>query len=222
MRLRPSGASGPIAVPYSGFEKYQRNDAWTFEHMALTRARPVLGDAELCRRLDGAIREVLTAPRDRQKLLADAADMRRRIAQEHKAKHVWQVKHLRGGLVDLEFLAQTLQLAHAPEHPDVLRPNTQAAFAALARAGALDGGTAEELVAATRFMRQIQGMLRLTVGPDFDEDSAHEGVRRRLAAAVGEPSFDAVRERLVATAERVRHIFAESIETPSGVSSDPS
>jgi hypothetical protein len=70
-------------------------------------------------------------------------------------------------------------------------------------------------------MRQIQGTLRLTAGETFDEQHAPEGVRRRLAAVVGEPDFDAVRARLVATAERVRHIFADTIETPSGVSSEP-
>jgi glutamate-ammonia-ligase adenylyltransferase len=221
MRLRPSGASGPIAVPLSGFERYQRDDAWTFEHMALTRARPILGDPELCQRLAGVAREVLTTERDAVKVLAEAADMRRRIAQEHKAGSVWEVKHLRGGLVDLEFLAQSLQLIHAPAHPDVVDGHTQGAFARLAEAGVLDRAVADELVAATRLMRQIQGTLRLTAGETFDEQHAPEGVRRRLAAVVGEPDFDAVRARLVATAERVRHIFADTIETPSGVSSEP-
>jgi glutamate-ammonia-ligase adenylyltransferase len=221
MRLRPSGASGPIAVTFNGFQRYQQEQAWTFEHMALTRARPILGDPELCRRLSEAITDVLTAPRDTHKMLAEAADMRRRIAQEHKAGTIWQVKHLRGGIVDLEFIAQALQLTHAKETPEVIDGNTQAAFDKLAAAGKLDRALADELIQAARFMRQIQGIQRLTAGQAVDEDSAPEGVRQRLAQAVGEPDFAHLREKLVATAERVRHIFAEQVETPAGASSDP-
>ena len=222
MRLRPSGASGPIAVTFNGFQRYQQEQAWTFEHMALTRARPILGDPELCGRLSDAITEVLTAARDTTKILGEAADMRRRIAQEHKAGTIWQVKHLRGGIVDLEFIAQALQLIHAHDAgAQVIDGNTQTAFDRLAAAGKLDRALADELIAATRFMRQIQGIQRLTAGQAVDEDTAPEGVRQRLAQAVGEPDFAHLREKLVATAERVRHIFAEQVETPSGVSSEP-
>jgi glutamate-ammonia-ligase adenylyltransferase len=222
MRLRPSGASGPIAVTFNGFQRYQQEQAWTFEHMALTRARPILGDPDFRKRLSDAITGVLTAPRDRQKILGEAADMRRRIAQEHRAGTIWQVKHLRGGIVDLEFIAQALQLTHAQEAgSQVIDGNTQAAFDKLAAAGKLDRDLADELIAATRFMRQIQGIQRLTAGQAVDEDTAPEGVRQRLAQAVGADDFAALREKLVATADRVRHIFAERIETPAGVSSDP-
>ncbi|MBK1669168.1 bifunctional glutamine synthetase adenylyltransferase/deadenyltransferase [Rhodovibrio sodomensis] len=222
MRLRPSGASGPIAVTFNGFQRYQQEQAWTFEHMALTRARPILGDPAFCRRLQEVITGVLTGPRDTAKLLGEAADMRRRIAQEHKADTIWQVKHLRGGIVDLEFIAQALQLTHARDTAGVIDGNTQAAFDKLAAAGKLDRALADELIQATRLMRQIQGIQRLTAGQAVDEDTAPEGVRQRLAQAVGAADFDQLREKLVATAGRVRHIFAELVETPSGVSSEPS
>ena len=222
MRLRPSGASGPIAVTFNGFQRYQREQAWTFEHMALTRARPILGDPDFCRRLQDVITGVLTAPRDVHKTLAEAADMRRRIAQERKARTIWQVKNLRGGLVDLEFIAQALLLTHAQDAgAAVIDGNTQSAFDKLATAGKLDRALADELIAATRFMRQIQGIQRLTAGQAVDEETAPEGVRQRLAQAVGEPDFEHLRGKLVTTAERVRHIFAEQVETPSGVSSEP-
>ena len=222
MRLRPSGASGPIAVTFNGFQRYQREQAWTFEHMALTRARPILGDPDFCRRLQDVINGVLTAPRDVNKTLAEAADMRRRIAQERKARTVWQVKNLRGGIVDLEFIAQALQLTHAQDAgAAVIDGNTQSAFDKLAAAGKLDRALADELIAATRLLRQIQGIQRLTAGRAVDEETAPEGVRQRLAQALGEPDFEHLRDKLVATAERVRHIFAEQVETPGGVSSDP-
>jgi glutamate-ammonia-ligase adenylyltransferase len=80
MRLRPSGESGPIACSLEAFALYQRESAWTWERMALTRARPVAGEPALCRRIETAVTDALTAPRDPQRLLADIADMRLRIA----------------------------------------------------------------------------------------------------------------------------------------------
>src|SRR5439155_7239270 len=80
MRLRPSGESGPIASSLAAFGQYQRESAWTWEHMALTRARPIAGDARLCEGIAAAIAAALRAPRDPQRLVGDVADMRRRIA----------------------------------------------------------------------------------------------------------------------------------------------
>ena len=85
MRLRPSGESGPIASSLAGFARYQRESAWTWEHMALTRARPIAGDADLQRRVRDAIATALCRPRDPRRLVADVADMRRRIAEEYAA-----------------------------------------------------------------------------------------------------------------------------------------
>src|SRR4029077_3994366 len=81
MRLRPSGSSGPIASSLDAFAQYQRDAAWTWERMALTRARPVAGDVGWCQRIDEAIRTALTAPRDASGLLVDVADMRERLAE---------------------------------------------------------------------------------------------------------------------------------------------
>ena len=84
MRLRPSGSSGPIATSLVGFTRYQRESAWTWEHMALTRARPVAGDAALRRQIADAVAVILAAPRDPERLLLDVADMRRLIEVEHR------------------------------------------------------------------------------------------------------------------------------------------
>src|SRR5207247_8821819 len=83
MRLRPSGESGPIASSLAAFAQYQRESAWTWEHMALTRARPIAGEAGLCRRISDTLAAVLQSPRDPEKLVVDVADMRRRIAEEN-------------------------------------------------------------------------------------------------------------------------------------------
>ncbi len=218
MRLRPSGNAGPLVGSLAGFRRYYGDggEAWTWEHMALTRARPILGDSDFCARIAAEVRAVLTAPRDPDKLLAAVVDMRERIAREHPARSDWQVKYLRGGLIDLEFLAQTLQLRHAHDHPEVLAENTQDAFARLADAGLLDRAEADSLIDATRLMRRVQGLLRLLAGDGFDENRAPEGLKAQLAAACGADDFEALRRRVLATAERVRHIFARHVPTPAG------
>ena len=120
MRLRPSGASGPIASSLAGFARYQQEAAWTWEHMALTRARPVAGDAALCRRIADVIGQVLSSTRDPGRLVADVADMRRRIAEENPRPAPWDLKNRPGGLLDLEFIVQYLMLREAASSPQVL------------------------------------------------------------------------------------------------------
>jgi glutamate-ammonia-ligase adenylyltransferase len=215
MRLRPQGESGQLVATLSAYEKYYTDDAWVWEHMALTRARPILGEAGFRTRIEAAIRDILIRPRDPDTLFAGVSDMRRRLDRERPARSDWHVKYLRGGLVDLEFLAQSLQLRHAHEHPEVLAPNTQAAFAALARAGVLAQARADFLIEATRLMRRVQGLLRLTAGAAFDESAAPAGVKEQLARACGCPDFEALRAHLLATAGEVHHIFGELIEQPA-------
>lgn len=215
MRLRPSGNAGPIATPLSGYMKYYGENAWTWEHMALIRARVVASAAPLRKKIEAGIREILLAPRDPEKLLRDIAQMRQRIEGEKPAKTIWSVKYLRGGLVDLEFLAQYLQLRHAHEAPSILATSTQAAFAKLEAAGIIDSPLATALIEATRFFRQVQGCLRLTVGPAFDADSLPEALQSTLARAAGMSDFMALRSRLLRTSEAVHQVFIERLEAPA-------
>src|SRR4029077_5219566 len=137
MRLRPSGESGPIASNLAGFAQYQRESAWTWEHMALTRARPIAGDRALCEEIAAAIAAALRAPRDKRALLVDVADMRRRIAASVPRPPPWDLRNRRGGLVDLEFTVQYLMLREASRAPEVLRRETAAALGALGDIGAV-------------------------------------------------------------------------------------
>jgi [glutamine synthetase] adenylyltransferase / [glutamine synthetase]-adenylyl-L-tyrosine phosphorylase len=215
MRLRPSGNAGPIATTLDGWRRYYEKDSWTWEHMALTRARVVLAAPAFRERIESVIRDLLCAPRDPKTLLADVARMRARIEREHSAKTIWSVKYLRGGLTDLEFLAQYLLLRHASSHPEILDGTTQAAFAKLARAKLIGGSLAQRLIEATRLMRQIQGMLRLTVGPAFDADSGTDGLKATLARAAGVADFATLRDTLVSTAQMVHEVFVDRIEAPA-------
>ncbi|MGH7094637.1 MAG: bifunctional [glutamine synthetase] adenylyltransferase/[glutamine synthetase]-adenylyl-L-tyrosine phosphorylase, partial [Stellaceae bacterium] len=145
MRLRPSGEAGPIATTIDAFARYQRDEAWTWEHMALTRARPVAGDVALFERVGAAIAGVLRRPRDRRALVTDVAAMRRRIADQHPRPSPWDLRNRRGGLIDLEFTVQYLILREAARAPAIAFRPTGAAIAALGRAGALPPRAVAEL-----------------------------------------------------------------------------
>ena len=215
MRLRPSGTAGPIAASLQAFESYHLESAWTWEHMALTRARVISGPPALAAAIRRVVKETLTRPRDAGKLVADVADMRLRVAREHSATEPWDVKYVRGGLMDLEFICQYLQLRHAPARPQVLDCNTGAAFRRLAKARALPGKAAEELIACTGLMQNLQGLLRLCCEGPFAEDTAPEGLRRALARAGGTGDFSALTKQLrKAQARGYRH-FQRLVETPA-------
>jgi glutamate-ammonia-ligase adenylyltransferase len=184
MRLRPSGNSGPLATSLDAFVKYQAHDAWTWEQMALTRAR-VLGEGCLAGRVGAAIATAVTRPRDPAGLLHDVADMRRRIDKEFGTDNPWVLKYARGGLIDIEFIAQYLQLRHAHDHPQVVSANTATALANLAAAGLLDAAMAAELVGTLRLWRRVQGFLRLTVSEALD--AAH--VPADLLAGLSRAAF---------------------------------
>ncbi|MGE5767021.1 MAG: bifunctional [glutamine synthetase] adenylyltransferase/[glutamine synthetase]-adenylyl-L-tyrosine phosphorylase, partial [Bacteroidota bacterium] len=220
MRLRPSGNAGPIATSLSGFRRYYEADAWTWEHLALTRARAVAGPPELCRRVEAELLAIRSAPRDPDRLLAEVADMRRRIAKEHPAKTIWSVKFTEGGLIDLDFLAQYLQLRHAAATPSVLSTSTQHAFENLGEAGILEAGRAARLVEATRFLRQVQEALRLTVGPAFDADTLTPTLQAALATSVGVDSFASLRARLEETLAWAHGIYIEMIDGPAPARDD--
>jgi len=118
MRLRPSGNKGPVAVPFNAFSRYQRHDAWVWEHLALTRARPVVGDHSLSTKITTDIAAILAKPHAHQTLADEIVTMRQLIAKQKPAKHIWDLKHRSGGIIELEFIAQYGVLSgHVPYHP---------------------------------------------------------------------------------------------------------
>jgi glutamate-ammonia-ligase adenylyltransferase len=200
MRLRPSGKAGPLATGLAAFVRYQSAEAWTWEHMALTRARVIAGPAALTEAIEASIAEVLRKPRDRAKTAADVRDMRARIAVDKGTKDIWDIKHHRGGLVDVEFITQYLQLIHAHDHPQVLDTHTITALEKLCRAGLLAQSDADILLPAAHLHNDLTQILRLCVEGGFRPDAAPDGLKAMLAAAADQPDFGAVeallRERL--------------------------
>ncbi|MGE4218533.1 MAG: bifunctional [glutamine synthetase] adenylyltransferase/[glutamine synthetase]-adenylyl-L-tyrosine phosphorylase [Alphaproteobacteria bacterium] len=215
-RLRPDGNKGPAAARLQGFARYYEDAAWTWEHMALTRARVVIAPPHLRTALEDVIRRTLTRPRDPAKLVVDVSDMRARMAREHRDPSPWRIKHRRGGLVDIEFLAQYLQLLHAAEKPEILSPNTAEALTRLRDAGCLDAGTAADLLDALALWRRLQSVIRLTVEGVFDEDKATPGLRNAITRAGKiEGGLDDLKRRMDATAGRVLERFEELVERPA-------
>jgi glutamate-ammonia-ligase adenylyltransferase len=212
-RLRPSGNSGPLATRIDAFEAYQAKDAWTWEHMALTRARAVAGDPALGERAEAMIRAVLTKPRDRDALFADVASMRGRIERDKGSKDPFDIKHVAGGLIDVEFVAQALMLAHGAERPEVLSTTTETALAALAEAGLLAGEDAAVLRPAIRLYQALTQVLRLAVDGRFVAAEASGGVLAALARAAEMPDFGGVEAHLVETQRAVRASFERVVGT---------
>ena len=222
MRLRPSGKAGPIAVSMQSFTHYQREEAWTWEQMAITRARSIVGPAPLMAAIAAVLRERLTRKRDPQTLVRDIAEMRARMAHEHPADSLWEVKHVRGGLIDIEFIAQYLQLLHAHQHPEVLSVTTADALDRLACAGLMERATYAELRQALALWQAVQARLRLTLaGPVRSAAGAGveapQALERAVRGLMG-LDFEALVDRMTETAARVRAIFAQVIEEPAASS----
>jgi len=215
MRLRPSGNKGPVAVSLASFIRYHAESAWTWERMALTRARVVAGPLSLRRQVEVAIAEALASAGDPVQIRADAAAMRARMRRDHPPEGEWDVKHRPGGLVDIEFIAQMLQLAAARGAPAVCSPNTCEALRWLAAAGRLNAKDAALLIRADRVWRTVQGMLRITVGRDAAGALSEMSLRPLLrgVAAAGVPTADlpGLRAVLDEVARDVSRVFARII-----------
>jgi glutamate-ammonia-ligase adenylyltransferase len=215
MRLRPSGNAGPIASSLESFRRYHDDQAWTWERMALTRARVIAGGTDLARDLEATIRAELTRRRDPAKLLGDVAEMRRRIAVAHPDTQTWDAKHRRGGLVDLEFIAQYLLLKHAPDDSSLLVPETAAAYQRLIDSDVLaykPGGTLRH---ALEFWQHLQQVLRVTLGKVEGAPVTEDHVVRAVSRALGNGDAGACRQIMAETADAVQALYRRLIDTPA-------
>jgi glutamate-ammonia-ligase adenylyltransferase len=204
-KLRPSGSKGPVAVRITSFERYYAEEAWTWEMQALTRLRPVAGDAVLGETVMRIARAALARPRDRAKTLADVADMRALMDRERASKSLWDLKVAPGGFVDIEFIAQALQLIGHSE--DVLRANTGEALDRLAGARALTSEQHARLTEAWRLWSDLQQTLRVCVGGNLAPEEAAAPLLQKVAALAGADTFEAAQARIVALRQSVRAEF---------------
>jgi glutamate-ammonia-ligase adenylyltransferase len=188
-RLRPSGNQGPLVVSLDGFARYQREEAWTWEHMALTRARPVFGSPEARSAVQAVIDDVLAGDRPERDIPRDAATMRAEMVAHKPPRGALDAKLAPGGLVDLEFTVHVAQLVHRAGFD----PRPDRAIAALAAVGLVP----ESLVPAHAYLTRLLVTARL-LAPDGEPPAP--ATRALIARAVGAADWDAV----VATLDAVR------------------
>ena len=193
------------------FRDHHAGAASTAELMSLTRARVVCGDPATADAVTAAIEGALTRSRDPGRLLHDVAVRRETIAAEHPSDDPFDVQHVRGGLVDLESLAQYLRLRHAHESPEVLVGATAACFEALGGAGLIPEDEASLLAGAVRMQRTIQAMLRLTWSQGAPIRDAPEPMRLKLATALECSGLDELDAKLRATQEAAFEAFTRRI-----------
>ncbi len=210
MRLRPSGSQGPVATHIESFARYQREQAWLWEHLALTRARAVAGDGELCARISDIVRQTITRQRDATKVFAAAADMRARILKEKPPASTWDVKTGEGGLIDVEFIAQALTLAHAYAHPDIVRQNTHEVLLALIERELLESAVGDALLRATSLYHRVMHAQRLCLRPGEKprEEKLSKGAARILARAAQAPDLDHARVVIEEMRREVAEVFS--------------
>src|SRR6476620_350109 len=213
MRLRPSGRAGPVASHLKSFAEYQEREAWTWEHMALTRARVISSSPDFRRKIEKIIREVLTRPRDAVSVAKDVAEMRRAIALEKGEDDIWDLKYAAGGMVDIDFIAQYLQLVHAASKPDILDVSTLHVLDNAARLGVLPQSAAEVLRSATRLYHDLTQILRLCVSERFKPETSGEDLLRVMARAGDAPDFSSLEARVKETQTEMRRVFRELLES---------
>ena len=207
MRLRPSGRAGPLATQIGSFTAYQESEAWTWEHMALTRARVVSASPGFGARVEQVIRDILQRPRDAGLIAGDVVEMRAAIAKEKGDRERWDLKYAAGGLVDIEFIAQYLQLVHAHAQPDILDTSTARVLDKAWALHVLPVEDAEVLRPAVQLYQDLIQILRLCLAGPFDPKTAGAGLLRLLARAADVPDFAALDATLIETQAKVRKCF---------------
>ncbi|MGE5087821.1 MAG: bifunctional glutamine synthetase adenylyltransferase/deadenyltransferase, partial [Candidatus Levyibacteriota bacterium] len=198
LRLRPDGAAGMMVSSLGAFERYQREQAWTWEHQALTRARFVAGDEGIGAAFESIRDQVLCMPRDAAKLAADVVDMRARMAAGHaNPTPEFDLKHDRGGMVDIEFVVQYLVLAHAHRHRELTRNAGNIALLSIAaQAELLPTDLASAAADAYREYRRLQHQIRMTGAPHARVDPVPQAARRASVDALWEHALGPRPDRL--------------------------
>jgi glutamate-ammonia-ligase adenylyltransferase len=215
MRLRPSGTAGPVAVSAGAFEGYYAAEAETWEIMALTRARVVWASSErFAAWVGGAVETALRRPRDPLVTAADLREMRALIAAEKPPSGFWDQKLSPGGLVDVEFVSQYLQIVGAGDGGP-LRQHTAEALAAIAAAGLADPKPVAALEDAWRLQQNLSQLLKLALHEDADPAREPKAFRALLARAGGVRAFASLAGRLRAARKAALAAYDRLIPSPN-------
>jgi len=195
-RLRPWGNKGPIATRLPTLGDYLEQESWTYERMAMTRARVVTGSPRFAAAIDSVIRAALQRCAGRRELRTDVLEMRALIHTAKATSNPWDIKHVRGGLIDIEFIAQYLMLRHADEQPALLHAATAEALRRLCSGGILGLRDFELLSGALSSFKHVMQATRIAcVGGPLPEGMSN-AFAAYLPATMGESSLAAVEAKL--------------------------
>ncbi len=207
MRLRPSGRQGPVATSFDAFRDYQLTQAWTWEHLAMTRARVVAGPAPLAAGFETFRQDLLVAKGRGAAVLADVAAMRARIADAKSPQGAWDVKIGPGRLQDIELFAQAAALRAGHPARDVA-----AQLVAGVADGWLDAADARAVSDASGLFWQVQAAARLLTGGPLDPDALGEGGRRFVLRETGFDQMDMLLATMVAKAHAAEAVISRMLK----------
>ncbi|WP_050602552.1 [glutamate--ammonia-ligase] adenylyltransferase [Ruegeria sp. 6PALISEP08] len=191
MRLRPSGNQGPVATSWASFTNYQQNDAWVWEHLALTRAHVVAGDAGLAEDIETFRTDFLSRLRDQDKVLREVAEMRARLAAAKAPAGIWDAKNGPGRLMDIELMAETGALLAGSQQRDV-----SSGLDGTVATGLLDVAQAQSLKDCYNLCWSVQCAARLLSGKVIEADKIGEGGAAFLCRATGFEQVEALQAAL--------------------------
>jgi glutamate-ammonia-ligase adenylyltransferase len=209
MRLRPSGTQGPVAVSLTSFHDYQTSEAWTWEHLALTRARPVAGETDVAVAVEQVRAQVLALPQDAVRVLGDVAEMRDRIAAAKAPAGVWDAKIGPGRLQDIELTAQAgaLLTHHTGQ-------SVHGAISAAVAAGLLNAAEGTALTDAYDLCWKVQMVSKLLTDKPLDPDEIGEGGRGMLLRETGFDSVTALQAELETTTAKAGDVISTVLARP--------
>jgi len=215
LQLRPSGTKGPVAVSVAAFEAYYGGEAESWEFLAMTRARVIWATSPAFARVAArAIEAVLRRRRDGAVMAREVADMRALMARERAAEGFWDMKRIDGGLVDIEFCAQYLQLIHAAEGGP-LRQNTAEALDALAQARLAPAPALKALSHAWTLQQDLSQLLKVAIEDNEDPTGEPASLRALLTRAGDARRFSDLKSRLAKARVAAHGAFQTLVGTPA-------
>jgi len=212
-RLRPSGSQGPLVVTLKTFQDYYARSAWTWEHMALTRARVILSPQAMLGPLQHSVETVLTQKRDANALLLAVHKMRDKLFDEFGSQNKWAIKHTKGGLVDMEFLCQFLMLKEGHTHPALFEAEISQSINKLLKYGLLEEQEAKSLEESHQLQQKIQSLLRLCLnGPPEDREAIPKGLQHVLMDATATTNMNELEDKLEQSQRAIYKLYQKHIQ----------
>jgi glutamate-ammonia-ligase adenylyltransferase len=208
-RLRPSGSDGPLVPSLESYSHYFDESAWSWELMALTRARVLFAPCDFKKKLEKIINEKLTKKQLEEKLKRKIDDIRQRVVKKHGTNNPFYIKHALGGLMDLEYIIQFLQLLHAYKKPQILTPKTSTSIHLLEKHKILSKKEAQILEESFLLYQNVQSVLRLMDSDKAQEKDMTDGMKKILAKTTNSKNFYELKKSLEKSQENVQKLYGK-------------